>query len=179
MDVDWGALFELSVPPLELVIRGSAVYGFLFVLFRIVLRRDVGAIGVADVLLVVLIADAAQNAMAGEYRSITDGLVLVSTIIGWNVLIDWLAFRFRRVRRILEPSPLVLVRDGRIVHRNLRREFMSVDDLLGKLREHGVDDVRHVRAAQLESDGEMSVIRRSQRKRDSAEPGRAHRTAAR
>jgi len=179
MDVDWRALFELSVPPLELVIRGSAVYGFLFVLFRVVLRRDVGAIGVADVLLVVLIADAAQNAMAGEYRSITDGLVLVSTIIGWNVLIDWLAFRFRRVRRILEPSPLVLVRDGRIVHRNLRREFMSVDDLLGKLREHGVDDVRHVRAAQLESDGEMSVIRRSQRKRDSAQPGSAHRTAAR
>jgi uncharacterized membrane protein YcaP (DUF421 family) len=131
--------------------------------FRVALRRDVGAIGVADVLLVVLIADAAQNAMAGEYRSITDGAVLVSTIIGWNLVIDWLAYRFKPLRRMLEPDPLPLVRDGRILRSNLRRELMSVDDLLGKLREHGVDDVGQVRAAHLESDGEMSVIRRDAR----------------
>ena len=163
MDVDWRALFALGVSPLELVIRGSAVYWFLFLVFRVALRRDVGAIGVADVLLVVLIADAAQNAMAGEYRSITDGAVLVSTIIGWNLVIDWLAYRFKPLRRILEPAPLPLVRDGRILRGNLRRELMSVDDLLGKLREHGVDDVAQVRAAHLESDGEMSVIRRDAR----------------
>ena len=84
MDVDWHALFAFSVPPLELIVRGSAIYWFLFLLFRLVLRRDIGAIGVADVLLLVLVADAAQNAMAGEYRSISDGILLVSTIIGWQ-----------------------------------------------------------------------------------------------
>ncbi|HSD53831.1 MAG TPA: YetF domain-containing protein [Burkholderiales bacterium] len=123
------------------MIRGSAVYWFLFLVFRIALRRDVGAIGVADVLLVVLIADAAQNAMAGEYRPITEGAVLVSTIIGWNVVIDGLAYRFEALRRMLEPGPLPLVRDGRILRGNLRRELMSVEDLLAKLREQGVDDV--------------------------------------
>ena len=163
MDVDWRALFEVSVPPLELVLRGTAVYGFLFLVFRIVLRRDMGAIGPADVLLVVLIADAAQNAMAGAYHSISDGAVLVSTIIGWNLLIDWLAYRFERVRRILEPRPLSLVRNGHILRANLRRELVSVEELLAKLREHDVDDVAQVRVARLESNGEMSVIRRGPR----------------
>jgi uncharacterized membrane protein YcaP (DUF421 family) len=160
MSVDWQALFAFSVSPLELVVRGTAIYWFLFILFRIVLRRDVGAIAVADVLLLVLVADAAQNAMAGEYRSISDGFVLVATIVSWNVLIDWLAFRFPRVRRLVEPPELLLVRDGRILHRNLRREFMTVADLRAKLREHGVDDVREVRAAYMEGDGEVSVITR-------------------
>jgi uncharacterized membrane protein YcaP (DUF421 family) len=120
----------------------------------------VGAIGVADVLLLVLVADAAQNAMAGEYRSISDGLVLVSTIVGWNVLVDWLVYRFAAVRRLLEAPALILVRDGRILHRNLRREFLTVEELRGKLREHGVDDIDQVRAAYMESDGEVSVITR-------------------
>jgi uncharacterized membrane protein YcaP (DUF421 family) len=174
MDVDWRSLFELGTPVLELVVRGTVIYWFLFLAFRFLLRRDMGAIGVADVLLVVLVADAAQNAMAGEYRTITDGIVLVSTIIGWNLAIDWLAFRSERVRALLEPAPLLLVRDGRILHRNLRRELMSVEDLLGKLREHGVDDVAQVRAARLESDGEMSVVRRRGAAPD-APPRRARR----
>lgn len=81
---DWGALFSIGVQPLELVVRGTAMYWFLFLLFRFVLRRDVGSIGIADVLLLVLIADAAQNAMAGSYESITEGCLLVATIVGWN-----------------------------------------------------------------------------------------------
>jgi uncharacterized membrane protein YcaP (DUF421 family) len=160
MDVDWHALFAFSVPPLELIVRGSAIYWFLFLLFRLVLRRDIGAIGVADVLLLVLVADAAQNAMAGEYRSISDGILLVSTIIGWNVAIDWFAYRFPAARRILEPQPVRLVRHGRILHRNLRREFLTVDELKAKLREHGVAELAEVSAAYMESDGEVSVIKR-------------------
>jgi len=163
VDIDWQGLFAFSVSPLELVVRGSAIYAFLFAVFRVLLRRDVGSIAVADVLLLVLIADAAQNAMAGEYRSISDGIVLVSTIIGWNVLIDWLAFRFERVRKLIEPRALPLVRDGRILHRNLRQEMVSVEDLLAKLREHGVEDVAQVRLAHLEGDGEVSVIKRHAR----------------
>jgi uncharacterized membrane protein YcaP (DUF421 family) len=177
MEVDWRALFELGMSPLELVIRGSAVYWFLFLVFRVFLRRDMGAIGVADILVIVLIADAAQNAMAGEYRSITAGAVLVSTIIGWNLLIDWLAFRFSRIRAILEPRPLPLVRDGHILTANLRRELMAVDELLGKLRQHGVDDVAEVRSAHLESDGKMSVVKRTGRARGPMARGRARRAS--
>jgi uncharacterized membrane protein YcaP (DUF421 family) len=156
----WHDLFTLTVPPLELFLRGSAVYLFLFAVFRTILQRDIGTVGIADVLLLVLVADAAQNAMSAEYKSVSDGLVLVSTILGWNLLFDYLSYRFPAFRRLLEPRELCLVRDGRIQHRNLRREYMSVEDLHAKLREHGIADLSEVRAAFMESDGTVSVIRR-------------------
>ncbi len=152
-------LFEFTVAPLELVVRGSCIFWFLFAIFRFVLRRGVGAISIADVLVIVLIADASQNAMAGEYRSVSDGLVLISTIVVWNFLIDWAAWRSARVARILEPPPLLLVQHGRLLHRNLRSEFLSTDELMGKLREKGIESLAEVRFARLESDGEVSVTR--------------------
>lgn len=159
LDFDIAGLFRLTVPPLELVIRGSAIYWFLFLMFRFVLRRDVGAIGIADVLLLVLIADAAQNAMAGGYDSITDGFILVATIAGWNLLLDWAAFRFDRVRNIVEPPPLLLVRNGQLLGRNLRRERMSVEELKSELRQQGLEDWSGVKKAYMESDGQISVLR--------------------
>jgi uncharacterized membrane protein YcaP (DUF421 family) len=168
--MDWHELFGLSVNPLELIVRGSAIFWFLFLIFRFVLRRDVGAIAVADVLLLVLVADAAQNAMAGEYRSITDGIVLVSTIIGWNYLIDWAAFRWSGVARMLEPGPLILVHHGRLLHRNLRRELMTDEDLMSKLREQGVDKLDDVRVARMEGDGQISVIKKESKKDSKARP---------
>jgi len=160
LSVDWAELFRFSVPPAELVVRGSVMYLFLFALFRIVVKRRVRAIGVADLLVLVIIADAAQNAMAGEYRTISDGMVLVTTIIAWNHLLDFLAWRFAAVRRLLEPAPLLLIDRGRILRRHLRVEFVSEDELRAKLREHGVSDPEEVDKAYLESDGEVSVIRK-------------------
>jgi uncharacterized membrane protein YcaP (DUF421 family) len=158
--IDWQEMFSISVSPLELFIRGSVIYLFLFLIFRVVLRRDVGSVAIADVLVLVIIADAAQNALAGEYKSITDGLILVSTIIAWNALFDWLAFRFPAIRHILEAKELLLIDNGRFVHRNLRREFLSVEDVQSKLRENGVEDAKQVKAAYLESDGAISVIKK-------------------
>ena len=152
-------LFSLSVNPWELVLRGTVMYGFLFVLFRFVLRRDTGSMGVADMLLLVVVADAAQNAMAGEYRTVTDGIVLVGTIAAWNWLIDWATYRFPRARRVLEPPTLVLVRGGSIVQRNLDREMITHDELFARLREQGVSRLLQVKVARLEADGTVTVIR--------------------
>ena len=158
--IDWQELFGLSVSPWELIIRGTAVYWFLVIVFRLVLRRDTGSVGIADILLLVIIADASQNAMAGEYRTISDGLILVSTIIGWNVAIDWVSFRFPRLRRLFEPKKLELIRDGRILRRNMRKELIAEEELMGKLRQHGVEDAKDVKAAYMEPDGEISVIKK-------------------
>lgn len=152
-------LFHLGVAPLELVVRGTAIYWFIFLLFRFVLRRDTGSIAIADILLLVLIADAAQNALAGGYTTITEGMILVGTIAGWNYLLDWLAFRFERIHRLLEPPPLPLVRNGRLLRANLRRELLTIDDLRSKLREQGVDDFAKVKSAFMEANGEISIIR--------------------
>lgn len=158
--IDWDSAFSLTVSPLELALRGSLVYWFIFLAFRIVLRREVGSIAIADVLVLVLIADAAQNAMSSEYKSVPEGLVLISTIIFWNYAVDWAAFRFPAVRRLVEPRPLMLVRDGEILRRNLRREFVTEEELAAKLRENGVEDPGEVRACYLESDGTVTVIKR-------------------
>ena len=157
--LDLHELFGLSVSPWELIIRGTAIYWFLVLIFRFILRPT-GSVSIADVLLLVIIADAAQNAMAGEYKSITDGLVLVSTIIGWNVMIDWLTYISPTLRAMLEPRALQLVRDGKMLRQNMRRELIAETELLSKLREHGVDDVKQVKAAYFEPDGNISVIKK-------------------
>lgn len=174
MDINWQDLFAFHISPLELVVRGSLVYLFLFIAFRSLLQRDVGAVGIADILVLVLIADAVQNAMAGDYKTISEGVVLASTILGWNVLLDYLAFRFPALRRALQPKELCLVRDGKILHRNLRREFLSEDELFAKLRQNGIEEVSEVRRAYLESDGTVSVIKRDkgQSEGPAAEPRR-------
>lgn len=156
---DLSALLALSMNPLELFVRGTLMYWFLFLLFRFVLRRDVGSIAVADVLLLVLIADASQNAMAGGYETVSDGVVLVATIAGWNWLFDWAAFRVGWVRRFLEAKPLQLVIDGKLQRRNLRKEMISQEELMAALREQGVDALEKVKLATMESDGEISVVK--------------------
>ena len=170
------SLFALTVPPWELCLRGTLMYWFLFLVFRFALRRDVGAIGVADVLLLVLIADAAQNAMAGGYESVTDGVILVSTIVGWNWLLDWAAFRFPAVRRLVEAPPLRLIHHGRVMRANLRRELMTMDELRSKLREQGVNDMAEVTSAFMEPDGQISIVKRPGQADAAAAPGSGRRS---
>lgn len=160
MSVDWGEIFGLSVSPLEIIARGTAMYWFLFLLFRLVIRRRVGAVGISDILLLVIIADASQNALSGDYKSVTDGFILVATILGWNMLVDWLTYMSTTLQRLLEPPPLLLVDRGKVLRRHLRLEFVNEDELRAKLREHGITDYADVEKAYMESDGEVSVIKR-------------------
>ena len=158
--MDWGEIFGLTVSPLEMIVRGSAMYLFLFLLFRVVIRRRVGAVGMADILIVVIIADAAQNGMSGEYKSVTDGAILVATLVAWDVFIDWLNYRVPALRDWLEPPPLLLIRDGKVLKRNLRHEYVTSEELEAKLREKGVRSVSEVAEARMESNGEVSVIKK-------------------
>lgn len=160
MDVDWTALFTFSVPPLELVVRGTLTYLFLFCLFRFVVRRDAGALGLSDLLVLVIIADAAQNAMAGDYTSIVDGMTLIGTIIGWNYILNWLSFRYLWFRRFALAPPICIIKDGVKQEAALRRELISDEELRAMLHEHEVDDIAQVRRAWLEPDGQLTVLRR-------------------
>ena len=158
--MNWNEIFGLTVSPAELIVRGSAMYLLLFVLFRVVIRRRIGSVGMADILVLVIIADAAQNGMSGEYRSVTEGAILVGTIVGWDLLIDWLNYRVPALRSLLEPPPLLLVQEGRVLYRHLRHEYVTEEELKSKLREKGVKELSEVREAWMESDGSVSVIRK-------------------
>jgi uncharacterized membrane protein YcaP (DUF421 family) len=167
--MDWDTYFAIAVNPAELIIRGTLVYWFLFLVFRFVMRRDAGTIGIADLLVLVLIADASQNAMAGGYTTVAEGFVLIGTILGWNWLIDWASFHWPAIARFTTPPAIVLVKHGRVVRRNLRREHLSDEDLESKLREQGVDRLEDIKMALMESDGAISVIRYGRRKRADAQ----------
>ncbi len=153
-------IFGSTMPILELFVRGSVMYWFLVLVFRLILRRDVGSMGITDFLFIVLLGDAAQNGMIGEATSATDAIVLISTLVFWNVLIDWATYRFPAVERLFAAQRLCLVRDGRRNRRNMRREFISNAELMSKVREEGLEDLSRVKLMYLESDGEISLIRK-------------------
>jgi uncharacterized membrane protein YcaP (DUF421 family) len=158
-DIDWSEVFYFTVSPFELIIRGTAIYLFLFCLFRFVVRRDTGTLSVSDMLVLVIIADAAQNGMAGDYKSVSDGCVLIGTIIGWDTLLNFLSFRFKPIRRIILPHPVCIVKDGVKQHANLRRELITDEELHQMLRQHEIEDLAQVRRAYLEPDGEITVLK--------------------
>lgn len=161
--MDWNSIFVPDTPLLEIILRGTIMYIALFAMLRVILKRQTGSLGITDLLLITLLADAAQNAMAGEYTSISDGIVLVGTIIFWNYLFDWLSYRSEWFSRLVEPPPLPLVRNGQMMRRNMRQELVTEDELMSQLREHGLDDIQEVKEAFIEGNGQLSVIRYKQK----------------
>ena len=157
--IDWKSLFVPGGSLAEIALRGAIMYLALFCMFRMLPRRHIGLLGTSDLLVVVIIADAAQNGLAGEYRSITEGLVLVGTILLLDYAIDWLDYRFPALR-LNAPRPRPLVVDGRVVQATLRREKITEAELSEQLREQGVDDIGEIAHAYIEGDGRISVIRR-------------------
>lgn len=139
--------------------RGTVMYLCIFFILRVVFKRESGGPGITDLLVVVLIADAAQNGMAGTYGSVPEGLLLVSTIVFWSAVLNALAFRYRRFRRLLRHRPLVLVRDGRLLRGNMAKELVTDGELFSQLREAGITGLSQVRLARMEPDGKLSVAR--------------------
>lgn len=160
--IDWDALFVPTVHLGEIFLRGTFVYFFLFGLLRM-LRRGAGDIGLSDLLVVVLIADAAQNAMSAEYESITEGAVLVATIVGWDFLLEWASFKFPATTPFLRPPPLLLIKNGQLQRRNMRRQMIQEEELLSQLREQGVERFEDVRECFLEGNGHISVVKRKEK----------------
>ncbi|MGB3304768.1 MAG: YetF domain-containing protein [Thermomicrobiales bacterium] len=169
--MDWlvGVKWEDAIVPdtalIEIFLRGSIVYLAIYFLLRGVLKRQAGGMGLSDVLVIVLIADAAQNAMAGEYTSVPDGLLLVLTIVFWSYTLDWLGFHFRGLEPIIFPQSIVIVRDGRMLRKRMQRELVSEEELMAQLRLQGISNLADVSEARIERDGRMSIVTKS----DSAE----------
>jgi len=146
---------------LEIFLRGTIMYLALFAMLRVVLKREAGAIGVTDLLVIVLVADAAQNAMSADYTSITEGAVLVGVILFWSYALNWAGFRVPWVGRLVHPPPLELIKDGRMLRRNMEKELISEQELMSQLRQQGVDDIADVKRACIEGDGHISVVTRT------------------
>jgi uncharacterized membrane protein YcaP (DUF421 family) len=159
MSIDWQAMFSPEHSLIEIILRGTIMYIVLFTILRFFMKRQSGVIGIADLLVIVLIADAAQNAMAAEYKSITEGTLLVLTIVFWNYAIDWLGYHVPSLQRFTRPPPLQLIKDGQFLRRNMRQEMITIDELMSQLRQQGIEEPGMVKKAFIEGDGRISIIR--------------------
>ena len=159
-DIDWNQLLTPTMSLGEVILRGTMIYWFIFLLIRFVMKREASPISIADLLVIVIIADAAQNAMAGSYQSVTEGVVLIVTIFFWNYAIDWLGYHFSFFDRLQNLPPLLLVKNGSILKDNLRKELITNDELMSKLREKGITDLSQISEVYMESDGQISVIQK-------------------
>jgi uncharacterized membrane protein YcaP (DUF421 family) len=160
-NIDWQSMFVAKESLLEIVIRGTIMYLAMYFLLRI-FRRQSGTIGIADLLVIVVIADAAQNGMAGDSKSITEALILISTIIFWDFFFDWLGFRSVIISKILERRPLLLIENGKFLRKNMEKELITEAELTSQLRQQGQEDASRVKKCYLESNGRFSVLTESE-----------------
>ncbi len=165
--VDWAEVFIPQTPLLEIIVRGAVTYLVLYALLRFV-RRQVGSLSVNDLLVLVLIADAAQNAMAGEYKSVSDGVLLVAVIIGIATSMNWLGFHVPWLQRVVHPDAVPLVKDGQPDEATLRRYMATREELMTQLRLQGVAEITEVQAAYVEGNGQISVLTEEHESRGTA-----------
>lgn len=142
----------------EKLLRSVVVYTFLLVAFRLCGKRQLGQLTAFDLVVLLIISNVVQNAVIGNDNSLGGGLLGATTILLLNLVVAYVTFRFKRADRLIEHSPTVLVRHGRILRDNLRRERLGPRDLRAALRHHGVVSIRDIRYAFLEEDGHVSVI---------------------
>ena len=151
---------DLGSGPIEVAVRTAVVYLFLIIVLRIAGRREVGQMSILDLVVILIIANSVQNAMIGENTTLLGGLVSAATLIILDRLLDAILGRNRRLARMLEGEPILLVSHGRVLGDGLRRGSVDRSELDTAIRAHGLASVGDVRLAVLEADGSISVIPR-------------------
>lgn len=142
----------------EFVLRCTVVYIALWSLLRLTGKRQIGQLGILDLVLVLLVANAVQNAMVGADTSLTGGLIAAAVLVGLNWAFNRAEVSAPFLRRITLGTPMLLVHDGELVLPNLRREGVTPEEIQSQVREHGIEDLSQVHSAVLEPDGTISVI---------------------
>ncbi len=148
---------EISI--FEKILRSAIVYVFLLVAFRLLGKRQVGQLTPFDLIVLLIISNVLQNAMIGPDNSLTGGLIGATTVLGLNWIVARVTMASRKVERLVEGVPTILVHHGRVVEENLRRELISHEELLSALRKQGIFSISDVKVAVLEESGAVSVLR--------------------
>ena len=146
----------------QIALRTLVIYIVVLIGIRLLGKREVGQMTPFDLVLLLLIANAVQNAMTGPDTTVTGGVVAAVTLLMANALVTRIVFRHKKIRRWIEGSPTLLVHSGAIVQQNLTKERISPDELQQALREHGIESVKDVHIAVLEVDGSISVLRKDE-----------------
>lgn len=148
----------LAIPVWNVALRTAAVYLVVLIGLRLAGKREIGQMTTFDLVVLLLLANAVQNAMVGPDTSLTGGILAAVVLLLMNAVVARLRLRWPRLRRLVEGSPTLLVLRGEVLTDRLRREGLDQETLEAALREHGVADLRDVEMAVLEIDGSISIV---------------------
>lgn len=151
-------MFTLDIPAWSIILRTVIVYGAILIGLRIAGKREMGQMTAFDLVVILLIANAVQNAMVGPDTSLTGGLIAAAVLIAADILIARVRQHVPFLRRAVEGKPVLLIHDGQFVSGHLAREGVTENEVMMAIREHGVAAVKDVKMAVLETDGSISVV---------------------
>lgn len=157
ISINWEALYLIETSILELIIRSTALYFGILILLRLAPRRTGGELAMMDLIFIILIAEAASHAL-GDYTALSDGFVIIITLLFWNFLLNVLSFYFPFIEKLVSAPPLQIVKDGVILRRNMRKEYLTEEELLDYLRKEDIDDIMGVKAAYVDGDGKITIL---------------------
>jgi len=156
----WNAMFDLDLSVAEKVIRAVVIYLFLVVALRLVGKRELTQLNTLDFVVLLAVANAVQNGLIGADNSVTGAVAGATVLFAVNSALAFVVFRNRRLQRIVEGSPTVLIADGRILEEELRREELTRDDLLLEVQSAGADSFDDVQTASLLPNGKVIVVQK-------------------
>jgi uncharacterized membrane protein YcaP (DUF421 family) len=146
---------------MDIVIRAAVAFVFILLLTRIVGRRELNTLEPFDLILLVTIGDLVQQGVTQNDFSVTGLILAVGTIGVLTVLFSYLPWRFQGLRPILEGVPVILIQDGNVIERNLRRNRLTQEEIAAEARGQQIDSLDQVRWAVLETSGKISFIEKS------------------
>jgi uncharacterized membrane protein YcaP (DUF421 family) len=143
---------------MDIVVRGVVLFIFVSVVMRIVGRRELSSLGAIDLVLLIVLGDAIQQGLTQDDYSVTGAMIAVSTIALMQVSLSYVGFRFRRLRPMLEGEPIVIVQDGHVIERNLRRDRITLEEVQEQARQQQIGSLTDVAWAVLEPNGKISFL---------------------
>jgi uncharacterized membrane protein YcaP (DUF421 family) len=143
---------------MDLVFRAAVLFAALFVLLRVVDRRELAQMEPFDLILMIVLGDAIQQGLTQDDYSVTGALITVATLAGIQTLAGYVAYRSKRMRKVMDGEPIVLVESGRVIDRNMRRVHIDVDDLAEEARAAQLKSIDQIDWAVLETSGKVSII---------------------
>jgi uncharacterized membrane protein YcaP (DUF421 family) len=146
---------------MDIVVRGVAVFFFLYILMRVIGRRELSTLEPFDLILLVILGDAVQQGLTQDDYSMTGAFLAIGTIAMLQLLTSFVSFRFPRLRPVLDGEPIVILQDGEPIDRNMRRERVTIDDLAAAAREQNIAHLAEVEWAVMETSGKITFIKKS------------------
>lgn len=144
---------------MDIVVRAVVVFAFLLILTRIIGRRELSSLQPIDLILLIIVGDAVQQGLTQDDYSLTGSILAVGTIAVLQVFVSWVSYRFPATRPVLEGNPIVVVQDGELIERNLRRERLDPEEVYEQARLQGIAHLSEVKWAVLETTGSISFIK--------------------